>query len=745
LNATDAPFGADRYRFGDVIVDAAAHTLSRDGQPASVEPKAFAVLLVLLRRPGELVLHDDLLDTVWGHRHVTPGVLTRAVAQLRHALDDDAQHPRYIQTQHGLGYRFVGELLVEPSGDAPAAGAGAGDGPFITTAEPTSDAPDTVSGDTRRAGGDPVIVRDDKQTARALRVGASPQPFAARPALRPAWSLTMVLLITLGAAALWRQRTTPVVRPADASIAVLPFASLSDDQGDRYFAEGLAVEMHDALAGVPGLKVAACNVDSACAKSGADAKALGQTLGVAAVLDASVRREGQRVRVSARLSDTRSGFTLWAGSYDRELSDVFALQSEIASEVVQSLLGVLPRDSQALARRLAPTRDIGAYDAYLKGMQQLQKSIVGDNRIRAIGFFNQALAADPTFARAQAGICRAEIESFEGARDAAAFERAQAACARAASMDPRLREVSLALGEMHRVRGEFPQAIEQYTRALDDLALRPAAYVGLARTEGAQSRNAVALDYFERARKLRPGDAVIHSQIGYHQYLNGDLPKAIESYRTATTLQPDDANTWSSLGGLYLVGGDAARASAAFERSLSIKPTYAAQSNLGSLKYEAGEYAQAAELYRHAAEIDPKDYRIWGNLGDALSALPATAAQAREPYRKAAQMAQRYVDIKTDDAHALGLLCWYRANLGEAQAARDLLARAEALGTEPGEVAFWGAQALALLGDVAGARERLARARAAADISTERIQASPVLRELSRGETTTPRKLVSMH
>ena len=112
-----------------------------------------------------------------------------------------------------------------------------------------------------------------------------------------------------------------------------------------------------------------------------------------------------------------------------------------------------------------------------------------------------------------------------------------------------------------------------------------------------------------------------------------------------------------------------------------------------------------------------------------MSALPATAAQAREPYRRAAEMAERYVGIKSDDAQALGLLCWYRANLGETRAARELLARAEAMQTERGEVAFWGAQALALLGDPEGARERLARARAA-EVSVQRMRASPLLRRL---------------
>lgn len=271
--------------------------------------------------------------------------------------------------------------------------------------------------------------------------------------------------------------------------------------------------------------------------------------------------------------------------------------------------------------------------------------------------------------------------------------------------------------------GSPPRPSSSTTRYYD-IALRPAAYVGLARTEGAQGCNPLALDYFQRALKLRPGDATIHRELGYHHYLNGDLPAAIESFRIATKLQPDDEVLWSSLGGLYLANGDTDRAGKAFERSLAIKPNYAALSNFVTLKYEAGAYAEATDLYRHAAELDPEDFRIWGNIGDALSALPATAVQAREPYWRAADMAQRYVGIKADDAQALGLLAWYRANLGEDQAARELLARAE--------VAFWGAQALALIGDAAGARQRLAQA-LAADIPAQRIKASPVSRRLSAG------------
>ncbi|MFC5568486.1 tetratricopeptide repeat protein [Lysobacter yangpyeongensis] len=712
--------GGDGYRFGPFLVDAAAYTLTRDGEPQALEPKAFAVLLHLLRHAGELVRHDELLDAVWGHRHVTAGVLTRAIAQLRHVLDDDSHRPQYIQTQHGLGYRFIGELKSWPEPDGPPARA-----LVAPAAEPAPMAPEEApaAGDTHHEP--------------AVAPLAAPAPAATRPSARrrSAWPLLVVVVAIMGvlaAAWWWRRPETPVrPQPVEPSIAILPFTSLSADRQDSYFAEGLAVELHGALADVPGLKVAACHVASACGTRGADARKLGKLLGVATVLDADVRREGRQVRVNARLTDTRTGFTLWSGSYDRELDGVFALQSELARDVVQSLLGVLPHDTQAITRRLAPTSNVAAYDAYLHGMQQLEQP--GDDEVagsaKSIGFFREALAADPSFARAQAGICRAEIIAFEGAHDAAAFDRAQSACQRAAAMDPQLREVSLALGDLYRARNDNAQAIEQYRKALESLALRADAYLGLARAESAQGHNDLALDYFERARQSRPGDPAIYRGLGFEYYLRGDLPKAIDGFATAATLAPDDADIWSNLGGLYMVSGDAARAADAYSRSLAIEPNYGALSNLGSLRYEQRRYAEAAELYRRAAKLNGSDYRIWGNLGDALAALPSGADGARDSYERAARMAQQYVDIKPSDAHAIAVLAWYRANLGQEREARQLIERAQALDIEPGEVAFWAAQSLAVLGDEAGARTWLERARKGG-VNAPRLEASPVLRPL---------------
>lgn len=721
--------GTRLYRFGEITVDAAAHTLSRADVRQPIEPKAFAVLLALLEHPGELIGRDDLLDRVWGHRHVTPGVLTRAIAQLRHALDDDPHQARYIQTQHALGYRFVGEL--EPEVEATGLSELAGPAPEAVDSghsEHPVPRPPAAAGTENNAAVDPAEAAGSQPTFEATRAQGFTERRKRLPRSRWRVAAGGLLLLSLGAWWLFGHGPASPQR-ADASIAVLPFTTLSDSRSDHYFAEGLAVELQAALAGVPGVKVAARVSPEVLSRTrDGDIRTLGRTLGVATVLDASVRREADRVRVDARLSDTQTGFTLWTKRYDRDMSEVFAVQAEVADDVVKELLGVLPVERNALNRRLQPTASAAAYDAYLKGVGQMQRTDTAEDFAGAAGYFNQALAADAGFARAQAGICRIEIHRFEAARDAAAYDRAQAACRRAETMDPELRESSLAFADLHRVRGESARAIEHYSKALEDPALAADANLGIAKTHGANDRQQLALDYFERARVLRPGDGDIHRELAYQHYLNGDIELAIASYRKATELQPGEARAWSGLGGMYLASGRRAEAVAALQRSLRIKPSYGVLSNLGTLRYQSGEYAEAARLYRQAAALRPEDYRNWGNLGDALSAGRVGDFAARDMYQRALDLGERYARIKSDDAQALAALGWYRANLGEHDAARELVLRAEALDTERGEVALWAAQTFALLGDPDQARTRLARARREG-IDEDRIQASPLLRD----------------
>lgn len=690
------------YRFGDVEVDAAAHTLRRGGDLRPLEPKAFAVLLALLQRPGELLGHDELLDGVWGHRHVTPGVLTRAVAQLRAALGDDPQHPRYIQTRHALGYRFIGEPAPV---DCPAdAHAGANGAAQSTT--PVADAAPIEA---------MVIDRPGSTPAHAWR----PRH----------WLWASLLAILALAVTLWAMRDGPR-RVSDASIAVLPFTTIGGDRASDYFAEGLAVELHDALAGVPGLQVAAQLSPEAARKREPDVRELGRRLGVASILDASVRREGQRIRINARLTDAHTGFTLWSHSYDRELADVFDIQAEIASEVVRSLVGVVPKQDEALRRRLAPTGDAAAFDAYLRGLQALLRRDAG--RQDAAVDFRRALAGDAHFARAQAGLCRAEVANFLDRNDLAAYGRAETACRRATEMEPGLGEVMVAMGDLHLARGEFTRAIASYTKAAQDPARRVAAYTGLGNTYGSMGDIARGKQYFDQAIALRPGDARIWSQVGYQQYLAGDIPAALAAYRRATELQPDDALLWSYLGGIGIVAGRIDEASQALARSIDIEPTSAALTNLGEIRYFQRDYAGAARLHRDATRLDATDYLVWGNLGQAELAGQDGAARARAAFARAESLAARYVEVKPEDAKTLAALAWYRVNLGQrGRLVHDLLHQAEQLGGEPAEVALFNAQSLLAMGDAEAASAQVAKA-LAAGMQPYRIRDNAALDALDR-------------
>ena len=207
------------------------------------------------------------------------------------------------------------------------------------------------------------------------------------------------------------------------------------------------------------------------------------------------------------------------------------------------------------------------------------------------------------------------------------------------------------------------------------------------------------------------------------------MPEAIAAYRKAVELEPGNDNLWGTLGGLYMEAGNNAEAARALDRSVAIEPSYSALTNLGLLKYQDGDYAAAAALQQQATQLNPLDFMVWANLGMALKADPANAAQARGAYAQAATRAEDYIAAQPNDARAIAALGLYRAELGDPGKARALLDRAEALGTQSGEVALLNAETLALLGDLPASRARLATARKAG-IAESLIASNTVFRRL---------------
>jgi len=295
--------------FDDVVIDFGGRRLLRGGVDQALEPKAFAVLALLAAAPGQTFSRDDILDAVWGHRHVTQSVLNRVMSLLRQALGEDAQHPRRLRTVHGVGYRF--EL------------------PETTAAAPP----------------------------------ASP---ARRQILRWAWlAAAAALAAVLLAAWLRREDTRPAISASAApSLAVLPFADLSRARDQEYLADGLAEEILDQLAQSPALRVVGRTSSFSFKGTRADLRQIARQLGVAYLLEGSVRREGDDLRVTAQLVRADDGTHLWSKTYARQVHDVFAMQEEIARDVARALSVKL--DVAQYNREQGGTTRIEAYERFLR-------------------------------------------------------------------------------------------------------------------------------------------------------------------------------------------------------------------------------------------------------------------------------------------------------------------------------------------------------------------------------------------
>jgi adenylate cyclase len=258
--------------------------------------------------------------------------------------------------------------------------------------------------------------------------------------------------------------TTSAAAPRT-SVAVVPFANLTGDPGKEYFSDGMAEEMIDALARVPNLKVPARTSSFAYKGRKIDIRQIGKDLGVGTILEGSVRSAGDRIRVTAQLVDAQSGFHLWSQSYDRDFKEIFKLQDELATAIVQALQGAMNPTVSGSAIQSAPTQDVEAYQLYL----QARSAILGTEQSyrQSIALYDQAIARDPRFARALAGRARTRMgATVRGYPLPNALEDAERDVARALATNPNLAEAHMALGSINSLRGHWLKAEASFQAAL---------------------------------------------------------------------------------------------------------------------------------------------------------------------------------------------------------------------------------------------------------------------------------------
>ena len=301
-SATDSRYIA----FNAVEIDLVGRRMRVAGADVALEPKAFDVLVLLAQAPGKAFARDEILDAVWGHRHVTPGVLNRVITLIRQALGDNAH---VLHTLHGIGYRFDGEVRYFSGHEE------------IHTAAP-------VVGD----GAEAVLpAQADHQVELASIV-----PAARHVRLLFAAGL-VVLAIGLLAWYVWQREAAEAPAPASPTLVVLPLHAIGDDKNETVFAEGLSEELTTRLARIEGLHLISGNSAERAQRDGFDAAQLAERLHVTHAIEGSLREAGDQLRIDLRLIEVPSGKTIWAQGYDRKFADILAVQQEIAQAVASTL------------------------------------------------------------------------------------------------------------------------------------------------------------------------------------------------------------------------------------------------------------------------------------------------------------------------------------------------------------------------------------------------------------------------
>jgi serine/threonine-protein kinase len=408
------------------------------------------------------------------------------------------------------------------------------------------------------------------------------------------------------------------------SIAVLPFVHMSSDPDNDYFCDGLAEELLNALAKIEGLKVAART--SAFSFKGKDAKIgeIGQALNVSTVLEGSVRKSGDRLRITAQLINVSDGYHLWSERYDRLVEDVFNIQDEITLAIVDALkVKLLGREKSAVLKRY--TDNIEAYEYYLKGRYHFNKFMV-EGWKRAIEYFEEATRIEPEYAPAYAGVahCWNALWYHGLLPPQETISKWKAAANRALEIDSNLAEAHLPLANIRfQYEWSWDAAEQGYKRAIELNPNSADARLSYGVFLASRGRRDQAISEGRRALELDPLSLVMNNQVAGIYWLANRLDDALDLSRKIIEIEPSYFIAYWMMGGIYLSKGMHEEAKKAYEQSVIQGGTNMVLSSLGCTYAVMGRQGQALDILNRLLELRKHQYvhaldiaRVYMGLGD---------------------------------------------------------------------------------------------------------------------------------
>jgi TolB-like protein/DNA-binding winged helix-turn-helix (wHTH) protein/Flp pilus assembly protein TadD len=533
--------------FQSFRLDTAEQCLWRGQERVPIAPKTFDVLRYLVENPGRLVTQDEILEKLWPETYVNPEVCRKYILDIRKTLGDRPDKPEFIETVTKRGYRFIAPVIDE------------------STPKP----PDLVL-----------------QKEVPPQTGASEQEQSSRTLYFRKLAIIPILGVVAAAATVghfWFVRNGVTRSLSNSpSIAVLPFADMSPAKDQEYFSDGLSEQLIHELAKVSGLKVVGRSSAFQFKGKNEDLREVGRKLGVANVLEGSVRREGNHVRITAELIKADDGFQLWSQTYDREINDIFAVQDEIARATTEALQPkLLGGNGLPVASKLRSASP-EAYQAYLQANYFLGRGQSKEDVGRALAYADAAIKLDKTYAPAWA--LRASVQN-------------------------KMAEVGLT-----DVTEGFREARNDAERAIALDSDSASGYLALARTQIFYDWDWDAANTcLTKAAALEPGNAEVFRLRSYLARELGNIDQAVALYEQAVALDPLRAEFHSGLGYLLYVAGRYDKAQAELQKALELNPQAA------RVHYSLGKILIAEGKLQPALVEIEKEPGEWGKLtGQAL-------------------------------------------------------------------------------------------------------------------------------
>ncbi len=552
--------------FGPFTLDRERRQLYRDGAPVALTPKAFDLLSVLAENGGRVVAKETLMEALWPDTTVEESNLTFQISTLRKSLGDG----RFIVTVPGRGYQLAFTPLPAARGE----------------------------------GG-------------ALRPGSGQAPRRVRGLL---WLPLIVL--PLAAYVLLHRRTpppppTPTAAPTR-SIAVLPFKPIAATARDEALELGMADTLITRLSHVPGVVIRPISAVRRYTKLDQDPLDAGRELRVDSVVDGTIQRSGERMRVTVRLLRVADGRPLFAQSFDERVRDLFGVQDRVADGVARSLGPALSgREQQLLVKKL--TNDVEAYQFYLKG-----RYWAGYDHQKALDFYQRALARDPRFAAAHAGIADALLQygRYSHLPPREQFEKARAAAEKALALDPQLAEAHASLAQVYSdLDWNWQGAEEEYRRALALNANYVTAHLGYATVSLFQKNFPVALEHSRRGWELDPVSVFTTLNYGLCLRYSGQSEEAIAHLEELLRERPTLVPALLHLGLAHVEAGRPEIGMQKLQQAVALEPHSAMLAAYAFAAARAGKRDEALRIVREQEEAAKRGPVASPNLALAWTAL----------------------------------------------------------------------------------------------------------------------------